>query len=203
VFGVIQMLWYGALGIGAILAPALLDWLGLGTSFITIGAFLLVLTGLLAPRLVRIDGAAQAPAPDELRLLGSIPIFAPLPGTALEHLASRLLPLRLEPGNVVVREGDTGDRFYLVAEGNLAVSADGDTISTLGPGDHFGEIALLRNLPRTATVTASTPVVLYALDRDEFLAVVTGHAPSAEAAETVVSARLASFSPAGVRVTAS
>ena len=203
VFGVIQMLWYAALGIGAILAPNLLDWLGLGTALITIGAFLVVLTALLAPRLVRIDSAAQAPEADELRLLGSIPIFAPLPGTALEHLAARLLPLRLEPGSIVVREGDIGDRFYLVAEGNLSVSADGKVISTLAPGDHFGEIALLRDLPRTATVTASTPVVLYGLDRDEFLAAVTGHAPSAEAAESVVSARLASFSPAGVRVTAS
>jgi MFS family permease len=203
VFGVIQMLWYAALGIGAILAPSLLDWLGIGTALVTIGAFLLVLTGVLAPRLVRIDGAAHVPEADELRLLGSVPIFAPLPGTALEHLATRLLPLRLDSGSTVVREGDTGDRFYLVAEGTLDVSAGGTVISTLSPGDHFGEIALLRDLPRTATVVASTPVVLYALDRDEFLAAVTGHAPSAEAAETVVSARLASFSPAGVRVTAS
>lgn len=203
VFGVIQMLWYAALGIGAILAPSLLDWLGLGTALMTIGAFLVVLTVLLAPRLIRIDSAAQAPEADELRLLGSIAIFAPLPGTALEHLAARLLPLRLEPGSVVVREGDIGDRFYLVAEGNLAVSAGGEVIATLSPGDHFGEIALLRDVPRTATVTTSTPVVLYGLDRDEFLAAVTGHPPSAEAAETVVSARLASFSPAGVRVTAS
>jgi MFS family permease len=203
VFGVIQMLWYAALGIGAILAPSLLDWFGLETALIGIGAFLVVLTGVLAPRLVRIDMAAQAPEADELRLLGRIPIFAPLPGTALEHLAARLTPLRLEAGSVVVREGDPGDRFYLVAEGHLDVSAEGRAISTLEPGDYFGEIALLRDLPRTATVTAGTPVVLYALDRDEFLAAVTGHPPSAQAAETVVSARLASFSPTGVRVTAS
>jgi MFS family permease len=196
VFGVIQMIFYAALGIGAILAPSLLDGLGLESALIAVGIFLVVLTGLLARPLVRIDGSAKAPEADELRLLSRIPIFAPLPGTALEHLATRLVPLRLEPGAVVVREGEAGDRFYLIAEGELDVSTDSTPISALGAGNYFGEIALLRDLPRTATVTARTPVVLYALDRDDFLAAVTGHAPSAEAAEGVVSARLAGM-PSG------
>jgi len=140
---------------------------------------------------------------DELNLLGRAPIFAPLPGAALEHLAARLVPLRLDAGEVVVREGDAGDRFYLVAEGELEVTAGGQQISVLSAGDAFGEIALLRDVSRTATVTARTPTVLYALDREEFLAAVTGHPASAQAAEAVIGARLSTFSPAGVKVTAS
>ena len=74
---------------------------------------------------------------------------------------------------------------------------DGTVVSELGPGGYFGEIALIRDVPRTATATARTPVVLYALERDDFLAAVTGHAPSEAAAEDVASARLASVAPTG------
>jgi MFS family permease len=197
VFGVIQMLWFAAVGIGAILAPALSGWLGIEDALIVTGAFLPVLVVLLGRQLSRIDAAAHAPDAGELRVLASVPIFAPLPGTSLEHLAGRLLPLRIETGTVVVREGDTGDRFYIVAEGEVEVSEDGRHLAELGPGQYFGEIALLRDLPRTATVTARTPVVLYALDREDFLAAVTGHAPSAQAAEEIVSARLTGLPAAG------
>jgi CRP-like cAMP-binding protein len=118
----------------------------------------------------------------------------------IEHLAGRLVPLRVEAGTVIVREGDPGDRFYLIAEGTAEVSEYGRTISELGPGGYFGEIALIRDVPRTATVTAKTPTVLYALDREEFLAAVTSHEPSAEAVEEVVSARLAGLPVAGARI---
>ena len=202
VFGVLQMLWFGSLGIGAALAPALSSWIGLENALIVTGALLPVLVALSWTRVARIDAAAPAPEAAELRILASVPIFAPLPGTSLEHLASRLVPLRLEAGNVIVREGDTGDRFYIVAEGEVDVSQDGQPITTMPAGSHFGEIALLRDVPRTATVTARTPVVLYALDRDDFLAAVTGHPPSAEAAETVASTRLASVAPTGGTPTA-
>ena len=191
VFGVIQMLWMAAMGIGAALAPALISALGLETALIVTGAFLPLLVVLFGTVVARIDAAAEAPQADELRVLASVPIFAPLPGGSLEHLAARLVPLRVDPGTVIVREGDAGDRFYIVADGKIDVSQYGGTISELGAGSYFGEIALLRDVPRTATVTARTNVVLYALDRDDFLATVTGHPASAEAAETVMSARLA------------
>ena len=199
VFGVIQMLFLAAMGIGAALAPALIALLGIDTAIVVTGLLLPALVAVSSVTVARIDAAAPAPDVDELRVLASVPIFAPLPGGSLEHLAARLVPLRVDPGTVIVREGDAGDRFYIVAEGEIEVSQDGRTISELDAGGYFGEIALLRDIPRTATVTAKTNAVLYALDREDFLSAVTGHAQSAEAAETVMSARLAGPAATGYR----
>ena len=199
VFGVIQMLWLASIGIGAALVPPLISWLGVEASFIAVGALLPILVVLLGAQVARIDAQAEAPEPEELRILGAIPIFAPLPGGSLEHVAARLIPLRVEPGTVIVREGDAGDRFYIVAEGDLDVTQSGAALTSLGPGGYFGEIALLRDVSRTATVTARTNAVLYALDRDDFLAAVTGHPQSAEAAESVMAARLAGPASTGYR----
>lgn len=199
VFGVMQMLFMGSMGIGAAFAPVLIAWLGTEAAIIVIGLTLPVLVAVFGRTVTRIDAAAPAPEADELRILTTVPIFAPLPGGSLEHLAERLVPLRLEQGTVIVREGDHGDRFYIVAEGELEVAQEGAGLGALGPGDYFGEIALLRDTARTATVTATTDVVLYALDRDDFLAAVTGHPQSAEAAETVMSARLAGPAAIGSR----
>jgi MFS family permease len=199
VFGVIQMLWLASIGIGAALVPPLISWLGVEASFIAVGALLPILVVLLGAQVARIDAQAEAPEPEELRILGAVPIFAPLPGGSLEHVAARLIPLRVEPGSVIVREGDAGDRFYIVAEGDLDVTQSGAALTSLGPGGYFGEIALLRDVSRTATVTARTDAVLYALDRDDFLAAVTGHPQSAEAAESVMAARLAGPASTGYR----
>jgi MFS family permease len=202
VFGIIQMLWLLSLGLGAILAPVLVGVAGIQWALAASGAFLVVLVVLFWAPLARIDATAPPPVPEELRVLASVPIFTPLPGASLEHLATRLVPLRLEPGTMIVREGDPGDRFYIVAEGTVEISEDAKPISELQAGGYFGEIALLRDVPRTATVTAKTPVVLYALDREDFLAAVTSHAPSTQAAEEVVSARLAGVPVAGARLPA-
>ena len=196
VFGVIQFLWISTFGLGGLLAVPLVDWLGADGALIVAGAFLPVLALLTGRKLLRLDAAAEAPGA-ELSLLRSIPIFAPLPGTPLEHLAARLVPLRVDAGTVIVKQGDSGDRFYVVAEGEVDVSVDGARVSELGPGGYFGEIALIRDVPRTATATARTDVVLYALEREDFLAAVTGHAPSASAAEQVASARLGSIPMTG------
>ena len=201
VFGVIQFLWIATFGLGGIIVVPLVDWLGADGALVVAGAFLPVLALLTGRRLYRLDAAAEAPGPG-LSLLRSIPIFAPLPGTPLEHLAARLVPLRVDAGTVVVRQGDSGDRFYVVVEGEVDIAVDGETVSELGPGGYFGEIALIRDVPRTATATARTAVVLYALEREDFLAAVTGHAPSAEAAEHVASARLASVPPTGAHLPA-
>jgi MFS family permease len=190
VFGALESMIIGAMGIGAIAAPALVSAIGVRGALAASGAVLPVLGILSWRRLGAIDRAYALPA-RRLGLLRAIPIFAPLPEAQLEQLARALDDERAEAGRTIVREGEPGDRFYVVAEGDLDVSVNGAAIRTLHAGDHFGEIALLRDVPRTATVTARSDADLYALHQDEFIAAVTGHATSAEAAEAVVSQRLA------------
>jgi MFS family permease len=194
VFGVVQSVFVGTTGLGAILAPLAIELVGIRWAMIATGALLPLLAALLWRRIGALDAEALAPL-RELELLHSIPLFRPLPATTLEELASSLIPVKASAGTELVREGERGDRFYVLASGEVDVSAQGKPVRTQGAGDHFGEIALLRDVPRTATVTAKTDVELYALERDEFLGAVTGHAASAQAADAVVSTRLAGLRP--------
>jgi MFS family permease len=194
VFGVLESLILGTLALGAALAPALIAGLGIRPALVATGLLLPALAVLTWRRLVSIDAAARPPE-RELALLRSVPIFTPLPPPTLEGLASHLVPLRVPAGTRLFQQGDQGDRFYIIAAGDADVAVDGQHRS-LGPGDYFGEIALLRDLPRTATVSAQTDLELYALGRDEFVAAVSGHPPSAEAADTVIATRLSSLRPA-------
>ncbi|MFN2470928.1 MAG: MFS transporter [Gaiellaceae bacterium] len=189
VFGADNSLAIGTLGLGAIIAPILIELIGVRGALVATGALLPVLTGLLFRGLAEIDAAAPR-LERELALLRSLPIFAPLPAPVLEALAHQLVPVPESAGEVVFRQGDHGDRFYIVAEGDVDVSVDGRSAGVLGPGEGFGEIALLRDVPRTATVTARTDVVLYALERDQFVGAVTGHVESAQAADAIVAGRL-------------
>ena len=95
---------------------------------------------------------------------------------------------------MVIREGDAGDHFYLIVDGSAAVSVRGTPRPSLGRGDCFGEIALLRDVPRTATITAEQPLHTLAPGRAEFLTAVTGSSSSRAAAETLVAGRLAADS---------
>lgn len=189
VFGVLESLLLLTVGLGALVAPLLLDWLGTRGALIVAGALLPLLVIPVWPRLTGIDRAARIPE-EQLRLLSRSQIFAPLPPPTLEQLAESLEEVLVEPGRVVVRQGESGDRFYLVRDGTLRVVINGRDVQTLGPGDSFGEIALLRDVPRTASVMAETDAVLYALDRDTFISAVTGFAQSLSAAEAVVGMRL-------------
>jgi CRP-like cAMP-binding protein len=129
-----------------------------------------------------------------IELLKSLAIFRPLPRPTLEFLASKLKYHEVAPYDVVIREGETGDRFYVIAEGRLGVDVGGELAGELGRGDFFGEIALLRNVERTATVTALENGVLFSLSRDEFVPAVSGSASSNAAADEIVGARLAALS---------
>jgi MFS family permease len=189
VFGVLESLILGSIGLGAIIAPGLIAGLGIRTALIIAGSFLPLLVLVSWRRLAQIDATTVVPD-HRLALLRANSIFAPLPGSTLEHLATALDAVGFAAAQTIFRQGDPGDRFYLVDRGEVEVSVDGGAPVVLGPGDYFGEIALLRGVPRTATVTARTAVDLLALDREEFIAAVTGHAPSAEAADAVIGARL-------------
>jgi len=191
VWGVLHMALLAALGAGSAIAPALLSGLSIEAALIVTGLFVPLLVLGFGPPLIRIDAAATAPAADRLALLRQTPIFAPLPPPALERLALELIPLSMAASEVLIREGEEGDRFYLISSGRVDVSTSGRSVSELGPGDYVGEIALLRDVPRTATVTCLTECEFYALMRDDFLAAVTGSGVGREALETTVASRLA------------
>lgn len=190
VFGVVEGLYMAGLALGLAVTPILFAVLGERATFIVVGAFLPMVFLLASGRLSEIDSSVAVPEV-RISLLRSLPIFAPLPAPALERVASRLVPTGAASGAVVVRQGDPGDRFYIIEDGEVTVSKDGRPVASLGSGDFFGEIALLREIPRIATVTARTGTRLYALERDDFLEAVTGHPQSAEAVDAVTRARLA------------
>lgn len=189
VFGVLHSAFYATGGIGAIVAPALINWLGIRGALIVTGAVLPAVTIPAFGLLAHIDRTITVPTA-ELSRLRSIAMFAPLPAPTLESLAASLTLLEVGAGETVFRQGDPGDRFYIVDSGEIEIEIDGREANVLGPGDSFGEIALLRDIPRTATARARKETKLYALERDAFLGAVTGHAASSEAAEGIVMARL-------------
>jgi MFS family permease len=189
VFGVLETIAIASIGVGAILTPLLIELVGIRASLIVIGVFLPVLAVLSWRGVRAVDDAVELPE-REISLLRSLPIFAPLSGATLELLASRLVPVRALPGTELIREGEPGDLFYVLVKGEAIVRRAGVTVAKLGPGDYFGEIALLRNVPRTATVTAASEVDLRTLERDIFVSAVSGDPQSAETAETAMSTRL-------------
>ena len=195
VFGALQSILVLGLAVGALIAPVLLDWIGTRATLIAFGALLPILALVLSRRLRTIDARATIPA-ERVELLSANPIFAPLPPPAVEHLAVKLVPVAVSAGDTVFRQGDHGDRFYVVEDGRCEVAIDGEKVADAWPGETFGEIALLRDVPRTATVTAVEDTKLLALERDDFIAAVTGHAPSREAADAVIGSRLAA--PLGI-----
>jgi hypothetical protein len=168
-------------GLGALAAPALVALTGLRGALIVTGAALPLLTLASRGRLARL----QLPAPvgeREFALVRRCPVFAPLPLAVAETVAARLVPVAVAAGEDVVTQGDHGDRYYIIERGRVDVYEDGVFRRELGAGAGFGEIALLRDVARTATVRAAEPLELFALDREPFLLTVTGHADSHDAA---------------------
>lgn len=189
VFGVAEGVAMFALAIGAVGAGLLVASFGVAPA--------LLVTGLVVPAVLAaswfwlrdLDRHARAPDPEALALLRRSPIFSPLAATSIERILAELIRLDVPVGHVIIREGDAGDRFYVVAEGRAEVRRAGVVIAEPGPGEDFGEIALLRDVPRTATITALTPMRLIAIERDRFLEAVTGHSQSRERALAVAAER--------------
>jgi MFS family permease len=189
VFGAFEALVLLTMALGSLVAPLLVTAVGARASYALAGLLLPVVVLALWRALSALD-AFPPPAPERVELLRMVPIFAPLPAPQLERLAQALVEVEVEPGRTVVMEGDPGDRFYVVAAGQAEVSIGARPVRELGRGEFFGEIALLRDVPRTATVRALTPLLLLGLGADVFLSTVNGDPASAEAAGGIVAARL-------------
>jgi MFS family permease len=189
VFGVLEGLMMLALVVGSVGAAILIEASGVQTALVVVGAFLPVIILVSSGRLLSIDRSAEAPDAEILRLLRAIPFFAPLPAPAIERVMADVIARDAAAGDVLIREGDRGDLFYVIVEGTVEITRGGEHVSEQGPGAYVGEVALLRDVPRTASVTATTPLRLLALEREPFLLAVTGHPASHEAARAVATAR--------------
>jgi MFS family permease len=187
VLGLVWGLAMGGVAIGSIAAPAIVRAIGPRPAFVFVGSILPLLALLTYRKLVKIDRTV-APAP-ELELIDHVPMFAPLSIATKEQVAASLFPISVPAGEVVIRAGDAGDRFYIVADGELDIDADGRH-TTAYEADYFGEIALLRDVPRTATVRAAVDSKLYVLRRADFLSAVTGHSAARAAGEAIAETRL-------------
>ncbi|MGA3217275.1 MAG: MFS transporter [Acidimicrobiales bacterium] len=185
VFGAVQSLAIAAMALGALVMPLLIATLGLRTGLAIIGAAVAASVVLSTAGLNRIDRTTLAPT--KLALITANEILAPLAESTQEELARSLVEVKVPAGEAVVEEGMAGDRFYLIESGTAEVTARGKVVNRLGPGDSFGEIALLRDVPRQATVRAVEDLTLYALEREVFLDAVTGHNEANQLANVVVS----------------
>lgn len=197
VFGVFESLALLSVTAGALVSAPLISIAGIEVALIAAGLFLPVVVAFSWAKLMRVDAAAalQARAP-ELALLRGIDMFAPLPAATLEGLVQSLERRTIMAGQDVMRQGEPGDSFLVLASGKAEVLVDDRQIRIHEPGDGFGEIALLNDSPRTATVRALTDAEVLELPREPFLAAVTGHLRSREAADAVVGARLSFARPA-------
>ncbi len=198
VFGVIETVLLASMGLGSILAPLAIKAVGVRAALIGTGLILPVVVLVFSRSIAALDRPGPEVA-ERAELLRANAIFRPLADAALETLARALAPEQAAAGAEVVRQGEQGDRVYLVTAGELDVTVDGRPGGRLGRGDVFGEIALLRDVPRTATVRAVTDAELLTLGRDEFLSAVTGHPASAAEADMVVATRLAALRPGVVQ----
>jgi hypothetical protein len=200
VFGFQESMMMGGTALGAASAPVLVNWLGGRGTFLFVGG-LVVLFGVSQwwP-LSRLDARSVLPGPG-FELLRAIPMFAVLEQPALERLSRDLEQMEVPAGRAVIAEGEKGDRFYVIESGVVSVlkrvspAAQPEEVNRLGRGSFFGETALLRDVPRTATVMAVTDLVLYALDRQIFLGAVTRSAQSAVEAERVIERRARNAEP--------
>ncbi len=194
VFGVLESLVALAMGSGAIVAALVVDAAGVRTALVAVGLVCPVAAAVAWRRLRRLDRSIGVRDRD-IGLLRGVEALGVLPLPAVEQLARHLEPVTVPAGDVVFQQGDTGDRYYVVEAGTATVVGDGRVVATLGPGEGFGEIALLRSTRRTATVRAVTDLRLQTLRADQFIPIVLGYPPSAREAGTTVDSMLTRYAP--------
>ena len=194
VFGLVESVVALSVGLGAVVTPLVMEAVGLRTALVVLGLLSPVAVALSWLRLRALDDV-MVRRDDELRLLRGVPLFDVLPLPALEDIARQLDHAVVPAGQPVFSQGEAGDRFYVVVSGTAEVVGDGVPITTLGPGESFGEIALLRSVPRTATVRAVTDLRLESLRCEPFLSVFTRSRRGEGAAEARVDELLDRFAP--------
>lgn len=188
-FGLLEGAGGIGVAVGGILGSVLVDAVGIRGALGVAGAVLPITAVATWPRISRLELDALV-SEDRLALLRRVPLFGPLNLSTLERLASTMVPVDVAAGEVLMREGEAGDRYVVIETGSVEVSAEGDRLRTCGPGDGLGEIALLRDVPRTATVVATEAGRILALDAMSFKAAMAGPAAWA-AAEATIADRLA------------
>jgi len=190
IFGVLEGLMFAGYAVGALLVPLLVHLGGNRLALLGI-AVVLPLAAVVGGRaLFALDAGVPVPVV-EIALLRSLPLFGELPAPAIEGLAAALTPVRLPAGGVLIQQGDRGDAYYAVAAGELDALQDGHFLRRVGRGEGVGEIALLRAIPRTASVVAHTDATVFELNRDLFLTAVVGHAATQRRADHIADTRLA------------
>lgn len=190
VMGLIDGLAAGMSAIGGLLASGLLALVGLPTALLLSGALLPVSAVAILASLRRAEARLDSHEA-EAQVLRADPLLRLLSLSVVEELAAVIRPVRFEDGEILMREGDPGDQYVIIADGEVVVSQAGHPMHRVGAGRGVGEIALLRKVPRTATVTATGPVEGYSLDCDAFLSAVTGHVGARAAADEIIDDHLA------------
>jgi MFS family permease len=189
VFGVLEGLHQVGVAAGSAVAPLLIAVFGIRGGSLVAGLLLPTATLILQGRIRGLDDRATPIPERELRALRSVDAFALLPAPELEGLAARLTERTATPGAAIVRQGATAKHFYVIEEGEVEVVRDGRIVGALGPGDHFGEVALLRHVPRTETVVAKTAATLLVLAREDYLEELTRHPVRPKVADETVRER--------------
>ncbi len=189
VLGTLETLRFVAMALGSISAPLLVSLLGIEGALLAFGA-LLPLFALAEWSALRSFEFGAPVEESHFALLRADPIFAPLPVDTLERLSHDLRPVAAARGDEIITQGELGDRFYLIESGQVEVIVNGSFRRNESAGESFGEIALLHDVARTASVRATMPTMLLALDREHFLAAVTGQRRSGEAASGIAEERL-------------
>jgi len=197
VVGALETVRIASMTIGSILVPAAVALLGIRGALFALAAMMPVYLAL-GWRALRSFEIGAPVSERSYALLRADPIFEPLPVATLERLTHGLFTVRADAGEEIICEGDVGDHFYLIDSGEVEVF-EGETFRRAqGTGESFGEIALLRDVPRTATVRARTETTLLALDREHFISAVTGHDRSHHAAHAAADEKLPSLAPSRI-----
>lgn len=186
VFGALESASGAGLLLGSLFAQILISVWGTSAALFGISGLFGLLTVVLIGPLRTVDNGADVPVV-VMSLLQRMPVFAPLPPMALEAVARSVVEVTVAAGEEVIRQGEPGDRFYAVADGSFDVVRSGELLGTVERGGGFGEIALLVNVPRTATVTATRTGRLLAIESAPFLLAVTGYEPARQAARRILS----------------